>query len=643
MIQEFQGGNKLAGIYLGTVIQHCTHGYCKIWIPSVHPHEWCTQPDKLPAASQATSIFGGTNNGSGVFTYPNIGSIVYCFFANGDQNSPVYFAASLGGENAFGQYELIHPVGEFQSEKHRISSEKSWIQMEQHGELKLQVEDPDRRDTTVEYGEKYNDKISADHVSVRLSVDAINENELSALHCGIYLNNYLSNGTIDLQTYQSSPINFTSIDILSSSETPQVLTTVVDISSVDDRVFQDQIYDNKMNNCYDALSTCQKTWEKNTTAIDVQSRDILSTEQIYVSLDDKQNNYCHEDVKNNYNLRLTHKTNDLDTYAKYVKKPAEFVTSSYAFNDDYDSGIQFKQDQNVTIESLSSVKSKKTYMPKPTTIFKDELTSDVKNQLNMLATNGLDENFSRKQTEKHTYNDTAKNILSVLTIKNDNFDIDCRDVDTGTTSTRWMQGYKKITLNVNGKSTYECPINSTYKETISTKDQCITEEFVDNSTDAATELVKHIAYTKHISTKDQCITEEFVDNLANAAYTKNLDTSNKTKSIFEITIKNVQTQAQCKITLDTVGKMSLTTSSIISMSAPTINIDGTTAVNIAAPTININGTTTNINSSILNIMGATGDCTINDVSLLNHVHTEMQSGDVVAADTTKTKSAVASK
>jgi hypothetical protein len=92
--------------------------------------------------------------------------------------------------------------------------------MEQHGELKLQVEDPDRRDTTVEYGEKYNDKISADHVSVRLSVDAINENELSALHCGIYLNNYLSNGTIDLQTYRSSPISFTSIDILSSSETP---------------------------------------------------------------------------------------------------------------------------------------------------------------------------------------------------------------------------------------------------------------------------------------------------------------------------------------------------------------------------------------------------------------------------------------
>ena len=451
---------------------------------------------------------------------------------------------------------------------------------------------------------------------------------------------------MELQTcrrYQSSPINFTSIDILSSSETPQVLTTIVDISSVDDHVLQDQIYDNKMNNCYDGLSTYQKTWEKNTTAIDVQERDILSTEQIYVSLDRKENNYCHEDIKNNYNLRLTHKTNDLDTYAKYVKKPVEFVTSSYAFTDDYDSGIQFKQDQNVRIESLSSCESKKTYMPQPTIIFKDELTSDVKNQLNMLATNGLDENYSRKQTEKHTYNDTAKNILSVLTIKNDNFDIDCRDVDTGTTSIRQMQGYKKITLNINGKSTVECPINSTYKETISTKDQQITEEFVDNSTDAATKRDKYIAYTKSISTKDQHITEKFVNNLTKATYTKSLDTSNAAKSTVEITIKNVQTQAQCKITLDTVGKMSLTASSTISMAAPTINIDGTTAVNIAAPTINVNGTTTNINGSTLNVIGATGDCMIDSISLLNHVHTEMQAGDVVVADVVKTKTAIESK
>jgi len=37
-----------------------------------------------------------------VFSYPNIGATVWCRFENEDQNKPVYFASSLGGENAFG-------------------------------------------------------------------------------------------------------------------------------------------------------------------------------------------------------------------------------------------------------------------------------------------------------------------------------------------------------------------------------------------------------------------------------------------------------------------------------------------------------------------------------------------------------------
>lgn len=599
MIQEFQGGNKLAGIYLGTVLQHCTHGYCKIWIPSVYPHEWCTQPDKLPAASQATSIFGGTNKGSGVFTYPNIGSIVYCFFANGDQNSPVYFAASLGGENAFGQYELIHPVGETQSEKHRISSEKSWIQMEQHGELKLQVEDPDRRDATVKYGTKYNDKITADHVSARLSVDAIKENEISNLHCGIYLNNYLSNGTINLQTYQSNPIYHASVDTLTSRVAPQLRTTVVNVLSIDDRFRQDQIYDNNMNNYYDALSSYQKTLKKNTTTINSKEHDILSTAYLYNSLDYKYNNYCHEDINNNYNLRLTHTTNDKDTYSIYVKNQSkdnqEHTVSSYMFNDNYNSGIQFTQNQNVTIESLSTVKSDKFYQLQPNATMRDELTSDVKNQLNMLAAKGLDEKYSRQDTEKHTYHNTAENILSVRTIRNNNFDIDCRDVDMGTTSIRQMKGYQAISLMVNKKGGTERLIDSTYEEII--------------------------------STKKQCIREEFVDNITKTEYTKHLDTSDQEKSTFEITIKNFYTKDYCKIRLNTEGKLFVSSSSAISMTAPTIDIGGKII---------------NISSDTLNIMGANGDCKIKTVSLLNHVHTEMQSGDVVQANNTKTKTAIES-
>ena len=45
-------------------------------------------------------IFGGGGSGNGAFSYPNIGVAVWCFFENGDQNLPVYFAVSLGGDVA---------------------------------------------------------------------------------------------------------------------------------------------------------------------------------------------------------------------------------------------------------------------------------------------------------------------------------------------------------------------------------------------------------------------------------------------------------------------------------------------------------------------------------------------------------------
>ena len=35
-----------------------------------------------------------------MFSYPNIDSVVWVFFENEDQNRPVYFAATLGGELA---------------------------------------------------------------------------------------------------------------------------------------------------------------------------------------------------------------------------------------------------------------------------------------------------------------------------------------------------------------------------------------------------------------------------------------------------------------------------------------------------------------------------------------------------------------
>lgn len=45
-------------------------------------------------------MFGGLTDGDGEFSYPHINSVVWCFFQNGDQNLPVYFASTLGGHGA---------------------------------------------------------------------------------------------------------------------------------------------------------------------------------------------------------------------------------------------------------------------------------------------------------------------------------------------------------------------------------------------------------------------------------------------------------------------------------------------------------------------------------------------------------------
>ena len=102
MIQQTPSGNKLTGFYRGQVLKHLSNGFCKIYIPGVYPQEWNTTAaaDNLPSAEQAAPMCFGTNDGLGIFSYPRIGSTVWCFFANGDQNLPVYFASTLGGEEA---------------------------------------------------------------------------------------------------------------------------------------------------------------------------------------------------------------------------------------------------------------------------------------------------------------------------------------------------------------------------------------------------------------------------------------------------------------------------------------------------------------------------------------------------------------
>ena len=149
--------NVLNGFYRGQVLKHCAAGKCKIWIPGVYDEQYVSQPDRLPDAEQAAPLFGGSSNGSGIFTYPRINAVVWCFFQNGDQNLPVYFAASNGGPEGVQQYAQIGPVDGYEeygkehdhiidntdkisdAEIHRINVSKGQISFFEDGSIQTTV------------------------------------------------------------------------------------------------------------------------------------------------------------------------------------------------------------------------------------------------------------------------------------------------------------------------------------------------------------------------------------------------------------------------------------------------------------------------------------------------------------------------
>ena len=83
---------KFYGFYRGTVLKQLNNGYCLIEIPGILQFK-PENIESLPPAEPAQGICGGPANG-GTFSYPDIGSNVWCFFANGDIRQPVYFAIS---------------------------------------------------------------------------------------------------------------------------------------------------------------------------------------------------------------------------------------------------------------------------------------------------------------------------------------------------------------------------------------------------------------------------------------------------------------------------------------------------------------------------------------------------------------------
>lgn len=111
MIVDTATGTRVTGFYRGKVVEHGDSGKCRIFIPGVYPESWIDEKNhyKLPYAEQANSIGFDNNRDNGFFTYPDINSIVWCFFANEDQNYPVYFATCQGATNKYGTiYDSEH-------------------------------------------------------------------------------------------------------------------------------------------------------------------------------------------------------------------------------------------------------------------------------------------------------------------------------------------------------------------------------------------------------------------------------------------------------------------------------------------------------------------------------------------------------
>lgn len=144
MIVDRPESNKLVGLYRGKVVRHLSHGRLKVFIPSVYPAEMENQPAQLPDAEMLVPMFGGNNMGNGVFSYPNVNSVVMCQFLNGDQNYPIVVGATQGASLAKQRYsevanELDDSTGETPSCIHMVNVGKSKVKMYEGGQIEAQV------------------------------------------------------------------------------------------------------------------------------------------------------------------------------------------------------------------------------------------------------------------------------------------------------------------------------------------------------------------------------------------------------------------------------------------------------------------------------------------------------------------------
>jgi len=141
MFEESKVGTKIVGFYRGQVMKHCEKGNCKIFWPGVNPMEWKLPEniEKLPEAEQAAPLFGAALKRDGVYFYPDIGSIVWGFFENGDPNHPIYFASTLNFDANASSYNTDCKGKIEQSSKEFANNESRRTAIINLGDLKVKI------------------------------------------------------------------------------------------------------------------------------------------------------------------------------------------------------------------------------------------------------------------------------------------------------------------------------------------------------------------------------------------------------------------------------------------------------------------------------------------------------------------------
>ena len=587
MQEHYDIGRKCFGMYLGTVVQHLTHGQLKVYIQSIYPEEWAQQPSLLPICHQVTPQFAGSHEGNGVFSYPNIGSTVVCFFANGDQNFPITIGSLLGGMNAFGQYEIIKTNDELSSSKHLVTAGKSHYMMHESGKISAIVVDPIRTEASVAYETGVDAPLSIDAVESREVCDQVANEEISSIDCQHVLDNFYGHGTISSSTHYFNPTSYTNNTFLSVEQ--QNIT-----ESKNGRISTDSycIVDNDGHREFGQISSTKSTAISNVIDLAQQA----NSNEIVPLTSDVKTSFKHN-IDGSNQFATTSSITDAYNYSYYNNSSKESILSTHNIKVKADAAYGYYVDTQFDLSSCVNCKAVELYANSSTGDNKTKnlkytkqasIISNGKNQIeySVLSSSRLSETDQKIGLESHTNKHSSSAVDTQSTNGGIQLDCEWNDDDTKVTN--------GTTIQTKYKNFAKCDINSGENPSI--------------------ERSAQKKYTKIINGSQQdydVICEE---------------TISPTDGEISLSITDNKTKMGCTFSMDSKGNMKISATTSIAVDAPSMTFTGTNMTQTFA-----NETMT---AQQMNIVGTNGDCKIKNVSLLNHKHMETQAGDVVAPQAT---------